>query len=75
MTPMFMLKDAESRFDGRHDEFSEYLRTEYGSAETAWILADGAESEKRSDGEKFSARFLHWLSKRTRSAAASGSEV
>jgi len=75
MTPIFMLESAESRFDGRHDEFSEFMRTEYGSHDAAWILADGAKSRARSNGHGFVAGIWRWFSGKPMSASPEGAEV
>ena len=46
MVPIFMLKDAESRFVKGDDGLREYMRTEYGNPDSAWVVAE----EGRIDG-------------------------
>jgi hypothetical protein len=75
MTPIFMIKDAQSRFDGRHDEFSEYLRTEYGSPDGAWIMGDGARPKVPSKSGRFGRKLWRWFAERLRNAPAEGLEV
>jgi len=75
MTPIFMLESAENRFDGRHDEFSEFMRTEYGSHDVAWILVDGTKSKARSNGDGFVARLRRWFSGKPMSTSPEGTEV
>ena len=41
MVPIFMLKDAESRFVKGDDGLREFLRTEYGDPDSTWIVAEG----------------------------------
>ncbi len=63
MTPIFMVKDGASRYDGRNDGLREYLRTEYGSSNVAWLIADGRFEDTKPSKAGSTGRLRTWLGK------------
>ena len=69
MVPIFMLKDAESRFMEGDDGLREFLRTEYGNPDSAWVVAEGKSANGRDGGRTKRSRLralissaFHWRS-------------
>jgi len=66
MTPIFMVKDGASKYDGRNDGLREYLRTEYGSPNAAWLFADGEPQDGKQPKVKLVGRLRSWIERRLR---------
>jgi hypothetical protein len=75
MTPISMMKNADIRLGGRNDRFREYMRTEYGSPDAAWIVADAVRPKVSSKSGRSGGRVWRWFARRFRIMSARGLEV
>ncbi len=75
MTPIFMVKDGASRYDGRNDGLREYLRTEYGSPDTGWLIADAEPQDGKPPKMKLAARLRSWIGRKVRGGSPLRMEV